>query len=123
MFDNPRKLEVSDPFDRKWSAELRWLQNAITIRHADAVDVKWELTATDGTTMDKVVALRHPDLLAVSKKLGRQLSDSWCIRLAAAHLRVIIETWEDADKVIVTMSQEQLEQYAKSIEQSVAAVR
>jgi hypothetical protein len=123
MLDNPRKLEVSDPFGRKWSAELRWLQNAITIRHADAVDVKWELTADDGSTMEKVVALRHPDLLALSKKSGRQLSDSWCIRLAAAHLRVVVETWEDADKVIVTPAFDQLEQYGKSIEQSVATVR
>jgi len=123
MPDNPRKLEVSDPFGRQWSAEMRWLQNAITIRHADAVDVKWELTAGDGTAMEKVIALRHPDLLAVSKKLGRQLSDPWCIRLAAAHLRLVIETWEDADKVIVTPSLEQLEQHARTIEQSVTAVR
>lgn len=123
MLDNPRKFQVSDPFGRKWSVELRWLQNAITIRHADAVDVKWELIADDGTAMDKVIALYHPDLLALSKQLGRPLSDSWCIRLAGAHLRVVIETWEDADKVIVTPAREQLEQYAKAIEQSVATVR
>ena len=123
MLDNPRKLEIGDPFGRRWSAEMRWLQNAITIRHADAVDVKWELTADDGTVMEKVIALRHPDLLFVSKKLGRSLSDSWCIRLAGAHLRFVLETWEDADKVIATPSREQLEEHAKKIEQAVAVVR
>jgi hypothetical protein len=123
MLDNPRQLEVTDPFGRKWSAEMRWLQNAITIRHADAVDVKWELTADDGTTMDKVIALRHPDLLEVSKKLGRQLSDPWCIRLAVAHLRRVVETWEDADKIIATPSREQMEEYGQKIEQAASATR
>ena len=121
--DNPRKLEITDPFGRKWTAELRWLQNAITIRHSDSVDVKWELTASDGTTMEKVIALMHPDLLAVSKKLSRQLSDAWCIRLAGQHLSYIVETWEDAEKIIVTPTREQLETLAGRLEQRFAAVR
>ena len=123
MPDNPRKLEITDPFGRKWTAELRWLQNAITIRHSDSVDVKWELTAGDGTKMDKVIALMHPDLLAVSKKIDRQLSDSWCIRLAGQHLAYMIETWEDAEKVIATPSREQLEALAGRIEQTVTTAR
>lgn len=123
MPDNPRKLEITDPFGRKWTAELRWLQNAITIRHSDSVDVKWELIASDGTQMDKVIALMHPDLLAVSKKTGRQLSDPWCIRLAGQHLAYIIETWEDAEKVIVTPTREQLEALAARIEQNAAVAR
>lgn len=108
MLDNPRTFEATDPFGRKWTANLRWLQNAISIRHADAVDVKWELTSSDGTTMDKVIALNHPLILALTAKSGRTLTDSFCIRIAAAHLRVIIETWEDAEKIIVTPTAEQL---------------
>lgn len=123
MPDNPRKFEITDPFGRKWSTELRWLQNAITIRHSDSVDVKWELAASDGTKMEKVIALMHPDLLAVSKKTGRQLSDSWCIRLARSHLSYIIETWEDAEKTIVTPTREQLETLAARLEQSFAVAR
>jgi hypothetical protein len=121
--DNPRELEITDPFGRKWMAELRWLQNAITIRHSDSVDVKWELTASDGTAMEKVIALMHPDLLAVSKKTGRQLSDAWCIRLAGHHLSYIVETWEDAEKTIVTPTRDQLEALAGRVEQSFAAAR
>ena len=121
MPDNPRKLEITDPFGRKWTAELRWFQNAITIRHSDSVDVKWELTASDGSRMEKVIALMHPDLHAVSKKSGRQLSDPWCIRLAGHHLSYIIETWEDAEKTIVTPTREQLEALAVRIEQNFAS--
>ena len=68
--------------------------------------------ADDGTTMEKVIALMHPSLLEVSKKLGRELSDSWCIRLSRAHLQSIIETWEDAEKVIVTPAADQIEAHA-----------
>lgn len=113
MIENPRKFEAgSDPFGRKWRAELRWIQNAISIRHADAVDVKWELTSDDGEVVEKVVALYHPDLLALSKKQGQPLTDSWCIRLAAEHVRALVSNWEDAEKTIVVPSREQLEEYA-----------
>jgi len=119
MLDNPRLFEATDPFGRKWTANLRWLQNAISIRHADAIDVKWELFANDGTQMDIVTALLHPYLLEVSKKISRPLSDAWCIRLAAHHLQSVVETWEDADKVIVTPSLEQIEAIARKIESAV----
>jgi hypothetical protein len=113
MLENPRKFEAgTDPFGRKWRAELRWLQNAISIRHADAVDVKWELTSDDGEVVEKVVALYHPDLLALSQKEGRTLSDSWCIRLAAEHIRALVSTWEDAEKTILVPSREQLQAYS-----------
>jgi hypothetical protein len=124
MPDNPRKFEAGpDPFGRNWEVTLHWLQNAISIRHSDSVDVKWDLVAGDGTSMQKVVALKHPYLLAVSKKLGRELSDPWCVRLAGEHLRFIIETWEDSEKTIVTPSIEQLEEYGRKIESQLAATR
>src|SRR5262245_29591991 len=112
MADNPRKFDAGpDPFGRKWSVQLRWLQNAISIRHSDSVDVKFEMTADDGTTMEKVVALMHPYLLKLSDIAKRQISDPWCIRLAGAHLKFMIETWEDAEKTIVTPPVEQLQTY------------
>jgi hypothetical protein len=43
--------------------------------------------------------------------------------LAVAHLRRVVETWEDADKVIATPSREQMEEYGKKIEQAAAATR
>ncbi len=121
MTANPRKFEAVDPFDRKWTVSLRWLQNGITIRHADTVDVKWELLAGDGTTMEKVIALRHPDLLEVSRRLKRGLTDAWCIRLAAEHLRQVITTWEDAEKTIIAPSLDQIAGYGKKIESEALA--
>ncbi|MBI3684584.1 MAG: hypothetical protein HY235_29790 [Acidobacteria bacterium] len=116
MSDNPRKFEAGpDPFGRKWIVTLRWLQNAISIRHSDSVDVKFELAADDGTEMDKVVALMHPYLLEAAGKLGRELSDSWCLRLAGQHVRSILETWDDAEKTIVTPSLEQIQEYAAAV--------
>lgn len=123
MLDNPRNFDVTDPFGRKWSVTFRWHQNAISIRHADAIDVKWEMLADDGTKMDKVIALSHPVILAASQKAGRELTDAWCIRLAALHLRSIIETWDDSDKVIVTPTAEQIEELAQKLEQAITASR
>ncbi len=122
MIANPRKFEVNDPFGRKWSVTLRWLQNAISIRHADAVDVKWELTADDGTSLERVVALHHPALLEVTKRHSRDLTDSLCIRLAAAHLHECLRNWEDTDKVIINPSLEQLGELAKKFESESAAL-
>ncbi|MBI3208433.1 MAG: hypothetical protein HYZ37_05975 [Candidatus Solibacter usitatus] len=113
MADNPRRFEATDPFGRKWFVSLRWLQNAISIRHCDAVDVKWEMQADDGTVMEKVIALPHASLVSVSAKLGRELTDPWCIRIAGNHLRRIVETWEDAEKIIVTPAAEQIEAHAR----------
>lgn len=124
MADNPRKFTAGpDPFGREWSVELRWLQNAISIRHSDSVDVKFELAAADGTRMEKVIALMHPHLVELSTRLNRPLSDPWCIRLAGEHLRRVIETWEDAEKTIVTPSMEQLEEYAARVGRPAAATR
>lgn len=123
MQDNPRKFEAMDPFGRKWTVNLEWLQNAISIRHADAVDVKWDLKADDGTEMTRVVALPHPHLLQVSKALGRELTDSWCIRLAGEQVRRMVETWEDAEKTIVTPAIEQMEEGARKLESVLSVTR
>jgi hypothetical protein len=71
MMENFRRFEVGpDPFDRNWIVEFRWLQTGISIRHADTVDVKFQLISGE-EVQEKVIALPHPDLLALSRKLGR----------------------------------------------------
>jgi hypothetical protein len=63
---------------------------------------------SDDNTIEKTIALRHPDLLELSEKTGRPLTDPWCSRLAAEHLRSMIETGEDMEKNLITPSLEQL---------------
>ncbi|MCS7024666.1 MAG: hypothetical protein NZV14_07680 [Bryobacteraceae bacterium] len=124
MIQNPRKFTAGpDPFGRKWQVLFRWQQNAISIRHADAIDNKFELTADDGTTMDKVIAIRHTDALAVAKMLGREVTDSWLMRIAAEHILTMIETWEDAEPVLVTLSLEQVEEHARKLQAEFSAAR
>jgi lantibiotic modifying enzyme len=102
MSEDPRRFQVADPFGRTWDVDFRWHQNAITIRHADAIDCKYYLSCGD-EKRELVVALRHPDLLRVAAERGRELSDPWVIRLAGLHVRHMISTWEDMDKVLVTV--------------------
>lgn len=103
MIANPRQFDAADPFGRTWAVTFTWQQTAISIRHADAVDVKWHLVC--GTeTMDKVIALPHPMLLALSSESGRGLTDPWCMKLAAAHLLTMLDTWQDMDKTLVTLT-------------------
>jgi len=106
---NIRRFEAGpDPFGRKWQVEFQWLQNGISIRHADTVDVKYRLSAED-EQRDIVVALPHAALVELSRKTGHPVTDPWCMRLAAAHLMRMIETAEDLEKTIVTPSLEDLE--------------
>lgn len=102
MSQDLRRFSVTDPFGRSWEVDFRWQQNAITIRHADAIDCKYYLSCCD-EKRELVVALRHPDLLRVAAERGRELSDPWVIRLAGRHVRHMISTWEDMDKVLVTI--------------------
>jgi len=106
--DNFREFEAGpDPFGRTWSVRFKWLQTAISLRHSDSVDVKFILQ-NDDTKMEKTIALSHPDLLELSEKTGRPLTDPWCSRLAATHLKHIIETGEDMEKTLVTPGLDQL---------------
>jgi hypothetical protein len=122
MTVNHRNFELIDPFGRHWQVEFRWQQTAISIRHADAVDVKWDLYS-DGEIISRVIALPHPLLLELSKKLGRELSDPWCLKLAAAHLKTMVETWQDMDKTLVTVTAAELDQAAAAVSASEAKLR
>lgn len=110
-----REFEAGpDPSGKMWKVRFVWLQTAISIRHADTVDVKFELSE-GGRSFFRVVAMNHPDLLRTAKKMGRPLTDPWCSRLAALHIRHMIETGEDMEKALVTISAEQLERHAAAL--------
>ena len=100
MVDNFRNFETGpDPFGRTWRVEFRWQQNAISIRHADTIDTKWDLEC-DGEIQEKVVALPLPILMT----LEHPITDSWCMKLGGLHVIYMISTWQDMDKTLVTLS-------------------
>lgn len=115
MREQLRNFQVSDPFGRAWNVEFRWLQNAISIRHADTVDVKYYITDGD-ERRELVVALPHPHLLKLCTEQGRPMTDAWCLRLGAAHLRHMVSTWADMDKTLVTPDAAELSAYNAEIE-------
>jgi hypothetical protein len=102
--ENFRQFEAGpDPFGRTWKVEFKWLQTAISLRHSDTVDVKFVLWLED-ERMEKTIAMPHADLLGLSEKAGHPMTDAWCSRLAAVHLKRIIESGEDMEKDLVTLS-------------------
>jgi hypothetical protein len=120
-----RQFEAGpDPFGRTYQVLFQWLQTAIALRHADTVDVKFILTGDGGARTGKTIALPHPDLLEVGGAMGRTVDDPWCARLAAAHLRYLVETGEDMEKDLVTVPRPDLERHAAEIaRREEAAVR
>jgi len=117
-----REFEAGpDPFGRAWHVEFQWLLTAISLRHSDSVDVKFVLRCDD-MKVTKTISLRHPDLLELSEKSGRPLTDPWCSRLAAEHLKHVIATGEDMEKSLITVSPEQLAEANQNISMAPAAV-
>ena len=110
-----------DPFGRVWRVQFRWLQTGISIRHADTVDVKFFVTPEGGEPEEKIVAMPHPVLLSLAKEGNRKLTDPLCMRLAAAHLKHMIETAEDMDKTLVTVSAKELAAYDRQLHSASAA--
>ena len=113
---NFRQFEAGpDPFGRKYQVLFKWLQTAISIRHADTVDVKFVLVDEDGWRTQKTIALPHADLLQTSRELGRALDDPWCARIAALHLQYLVTTGDDMEKDLVTVPPADLKRYAGEI--------
>ncbi len=114
MQENIRRFSAGpDPFGRTWDVEFRWLQTAISIRHADTVDVKFYLSTEGEPKQEKVLALPHPALLELSKETGHALTDPWCMKLAAHHMKYVIESGEDLEKTLITLSAEDLKRAAQ----------
>lgn len=117
MAENFRRFQAGpDPFGRTWEVEFRWLQTGISIRHADTVDVKFVIWTEDEPKQEKVLALPHPGLLALAGRTGHPLTDAWCLKLAATHLKHMIESGEDFEKTLVTLSSADLATAAGSRE-------
>lgn len=106
-----------DPFGRKYQVFLKWLQTAISIRHADTVDVKFVIVDENGGESQKTIALPHADLMRLSRETGRSMDDAWCGRMAALHLQYLISTGEDLEKDLVTVPLSDLTRYAAEIAQ------
>jgi hypothetical protein len=123
MSDPSRLFQAGpDPFGRMWNVQFRWLQTAISIRHADTVDVKFWVSLDGAEPEEKVIALPHPELLMLTGN-GRDLTDPLCMRLAAAHLRQMIETSEDMDKTLVTLRPRELVAYYQQLHRETVAHR
>jgi hypothetical protein len=104
-----------DPFGRKYTVLLKWMQNAITLRHSDTVDVKFILVDEQGARIERTIALPHADLRRLSGETGRPLDDPWCARLAQCHLLHLVETGEDIEKDLVTTAYGDLQRYAAEV--------
>ena len=112
MTDNFRHFTLGpDPAGRTWQVDFLWLQTAVSIRHSDSVDVKFLLTSGDAR-IEKVVSLRHPDLVDLSRTAGRPLTDAWCMTFAARHLAKTIETGADSEKALATVEPTELARYS-----------
>jgi hypothetical protein len=112
MTENFRHFTAGpDPAGRTWQVDFLWLQTAVSIRHSDSIDVKFLLACGD-TRIEKVVSLRHPDLLDLSRTAGRPLTDAWCMTLAARHLTQMIETGADFEKALATVEAAELARYS-----------
>ena len=116
---NIRQWEAGpDPFGRKFQVLFKWMLTAISLRHADTVDVKFILVDEQGARTEKTIALPHAELFRVAAEIGRKVDDPWCSRLAAMHLRRLVETGEDMEKALVTVSLADLKQYAETLRDS-----
>jgi len=116
---NFRQFEAGpDPFGRKFQVLFKWMQTAISLRHADTVDVKFILVDENGGRTEKTIALPHPDLPRVAEEVGRKVDDPWCSRLGAMHLAHLVETGEDMEKDLVTVSPADLRSYARALASS-----
>ena len=123
MIDNFREFEAGpDPFGNTWQVRFGWLQTATAIRHSDSVDVKFFLSNGEDK-LEKVVAMTHPGLLALSEREDRPLTDPWCMKLAALHVKHMIETGGDMEKTLVTVSAEQLRRYAALLDEVAVSKR
>ncbi len=113
--ENFRDFTVGpDPFGRTWHALFKYLQTGISIRHSDSVDVGFVIESGDEKTQ-KIVVLSHPGIRDFSNRTGREITDTWCSRMAVCKLRQVIENGEDMDKDYLTVTPREIEDYDAAI--------
>jgi len=118
-----REFDAVDPFGRNWRVQFRWLQNAISIRHADAIDLKYYLSNSEEGSREIVISLPHAPLLEACKKVEHPVTDGWCLRLSNRHLKEMIATWEDMDKTVVTLLPPDLDRHCRVMAEEYASQR
>jgi dsRNA-specific ribonuclease len=115
MMENFRDFTAGpDPFGRTWHILFKYLQTGISIRHSDSVDVRFVLDNGE-EQIQKTVVIPHAEIRAFGQSSGRTISDTWCSRLAACHLRRVIETAEDFEKDYITVTPKEIEEYDSAI--------
>jgi hypothetical protein len=106
--ENFRQFDAGpDPFGRTWGVRFKWMQTGISIRGSDTVDVKFVMES-GGEVQERLIAMPHTSVLGLSRESGAPVTDAWCSRLAALHLKHMVETGEDLEKEIVTPSPAEL---------------
>lgn len=114
--ENFREFQVTDPFGKTWTAQFKYLQTGISIRHSDSVDVCY-LLQSDGETVRKTVVLQHPELRDFAARTGRKISDPWCSRLAVLKLQQVISNGEDPESQYVPVTVAEIAEYDAVIQQ------
>ena len=107
MSSTARTFSCVDPFGTTWEVMFLWHQVGIAIRHADTIDCKFHLSSASDKT-EKVVAMPHLTLKEFAQSENREITDGWVIKLASAHVRYMIESGEDMDKILVTIGMEDM---------------
>ncbi len=108
-------FHVSD----RWTGEdlhCRWKANivAIATRHADAVDVRFDV---NGKPM--WIALPNHAWVEQKNRTGKVITDQLAAQIAGRYLKAIIEEGYDASREMYTMSTEEvLEQLAAVLEEA-----
>lgn len=114
--ENFRDFEIGpDPFGRTWHVLFKYLQTGISIRHCDSVDVCF-LVESGGEQLKRVVVLNHLELRAYCKRTGREMTDTWCSRLAVCKIKYAIETAEDIDREYIIVTPAEIEAYDRQVQ-------
>ena len=104
-----------DPFGRTWQVLFKYLQNGISIRHSDSIDVCFLLSSGE-ETLRKIVVIQHLDIRNYAQRTGRVVSDTWCSRIALCHLRHVVATAEDLEKEYLAVTPREIEEYDAAIQ-------
>jgi len=106
--DQPSFEVASEITGERYTVEFRWMQTAISLRHSDTVDVKFQVNGRG-----KVVALPHAALERACRQVGVALTDPLCRRIAAGHLEKALQTGEDAENDLLTLTAEQVDELVR----------